>query len=234
MESSDPLESASAVLMADTPRISDAMKNYISYLGATGFTASDSGAVAAPQLDMAQLMTSAKIALKLINSHELKSSSEWAEANPQGDDESGSDRIEALTRYKAAVLLAAAARSKSAKVSKLLGREYLRATKTWSAVQASVTRELTAMGLPESAVEAFVVGWSQSVHGGGEAEDVAALVWSQNFASALQARQQARQQEVAERRERMDGNEDEATRLREALVGGAGGEEEEPRVVEVA
>ena len=71
-------------------------------------------------------------------------------------------------------------------------------------------------------------------------------MWAADFNAALKARQAARLEEVRERRERLDNNEDEAERLREALRaeddpdgdgdadGRGANEEDEPRVVEMA
>jgi len=230
----DHLDAVADELRADEPRITDAMKNYISYLGALVGQAEDGSTIPPP--DLAQLTTCAKLALKQCNAHRLQSSAEWANANPQGEHELGSDRIEALTRYKACVLLAGQITSAGGKVTKLLGRKYLRATKAWGEVAPGVASELLALGIPSVVVERFVEGFSRTLEEKkGEGEDVASLVWSSDFQAQLRARQQARQAEISERRERMQGNQDQSAMLREALRGGMEeeAEDEAERFVEV-
>mmetsp|Transcript_2521 Transcript_2521/g.7005 ORF Transcript_2521/g.7005 Transcript_2521/m.7005 type:complete len:234 (-) Transcript_2521:96-797(-) len=227
----DPLDVLANEIRADEPRITDAMKNYISYLGGSAIVATSEDSSNIPPLDLGQLTTCAKVALKQINAHMLLPSAEWAIANPQGEDELGTDRIDALTRYKACILLAGQATSAGGKVTKLLGRKYLRATKTWSQVAPRVTSELLSLEIPPTIVEHFVAGFSGALEQSDESEDVASLVWSSDFQAKLRARQEARQAEILGRRERMLENEDQATMLREALI--SGGEEEMERIVEV-
>ena len=229
-----PLDEVADEMRADEPRITDAMKNYISYLGALIGQAEDGRPQNPP--DLVQLTTCAKVALKQCNAHRLQSSAEWAGDNPQGEHELGSDRIEALTRYKACVLLAGQVASAGGKVTKLLGRKYLRATKAWGEVAPVVASELLALGIPSGVVERFVEGFSRTLEETkGEGEDIASLVWSSDFQAQLRARQQARQAEISERRERMQGNQDQSAMLREALRGGMEeeAEDEAERFVEV-
>ena len=65
----------------------------------------------------------------------------------------------------------------------------------------------------------------------GTDEDLASLVWADDFQAVLRSRQLARAVEVQERRERMDAGEDESQRLHAAL---AAEEAEEERVVELS
>ncbi len=227
----DPLERAANEIRADEPRITDAMKNYISFLGGSSLAAV-AGEDPMSHPDLTQLTICAKVALKQLNAYTIQSPVEWAISNPQGAEELGSDRIDALTRYKACALLAGQVASAGGKVTKLLGRKFLRCTKAWGAVAPGIAAELTTLGIPPALVARFMDGFSGTLEE--DSEDLASLVWSSDFQAELRARQQARLLEISERRERMQGNEDEATMLREAL---ADGEEDETvteeRIVEV-
>merc|ERR1719152_162954 len=182
-----------------------------------------------PHPDLAQLTICAKVALKQLNAYTIPSPAEWAVSNPQGAEELGSDRIDTLTRYKACALLAGQVVSAGGKVTKLLGRKFLLSTQAWGAVAPGIAAELTTLGIPPALVTRFMDGFSGTLEDNGE--DLASLVWSSDFQGELRARQQARLREVSERRERMQGNEDEATMLREALVDGE--EDETERIVEL-
>lgn len=214
-------------LKIDTPRITDAMKNLAAFLAAADLTSD------APH-EIAHLLAMAKIALRLINAHTPPPPDEWAASHPQGDDESGTDRIEAITRYRACHALHAHATGAGHKVTKLLGRAYLRGTDLWLSgrVGDAVAAEISAnASLPAHTASAFVAAMTTAIAGGSSDDDRATelteLVWAQNFASALQARRLARQQEVEERKARMANNESEAGVLREALGGVRSAQEEE-------
>jgi len=241
----DPLEEAAATYRQDAPRISDAMKNWCSVLAGSQLTAapSQSGETAKKVHSMEHLLACAKTVLRLINAHALACPHEWAEEHPQGADESALDRVTALTNYKACFLLAEQIKATpGAKVTKLTGRSFLKTTGLWITVRQVAAKELASLRFPPHTVEAFLSGWGDAIDGTGEQdksslEALSPLVWAADFGAELKARQQARLEEVRERRERMETGEDEAQRLREAMLAGPDvedGEEEadEPRIVE--
>lgn len=226
----DALEAAAALIRDDKPHITDAIKSFTSVIAANDLTSSASAATSGPP-NMAHPLLCAKACLRQINERTLMHPSEWAELHAQGEDETAMARIESITDYKACHLLAAQVKSTAgAKVTKLLGRKFLRATRCWDdEMRGATAAALAAQRIPEPTVASFLEGWSRAISG----EDAdASLVWAVDFQAALQARTEARTAEVAERRERMDAGEDEAERLRAAL--GATAEEEAPRIVEVA
>ena len=144
-------------------------------------------------------------------------------AEGQGEDETGSDRIDACARYNACLLLARQVEENGGKVSKMLGRKFLQATSLWEDEAAAVvTKECLTLGLPSGLVDSFVAGFSRAIR---EEDD---LIWSKDLQQALRERQQARQQDVNERRERMQDVADEGALLRSALSDGQG-----DRIVEV-
>ena len=222
-ESPDPLEQAAAAYRTDKPSITDAMKNFSSVLAAADLSG--------PVHELPHLLTCAKVVLRQINEHTLQHPQDWAEAHPQGEEETGAARIEALTQYKVVHLLSVQVRESGGKVTKLLGRRFLQTSGMTDAVGEKATDLLRAdASLPPATVEAFLDGWEDAVLG--DDEQLASLVWAADFSRVLAERKAARLAEVAERRERLDASEDEAQRLREAMAAEAIAPEE--RVVEVA
>ena len=158
-----------------------------------------------------------------------------ASAMRRGEMEDALARIEALTNYKAASLLAQQVCAANAKRSKLFGRQFLLATGCWPAVRAAAQDELLRQRYPTADASAFLERCSAALTG--EDAGLGELVWAEDFNAVLQARREARNEEVRERRARMEIAEDEADRLREVLgdEGGAApaAEEAEERIVEM-
>ena len=153
----DPLEAVAEAYRHDPPCITDAMKSLCSYLAATDLVeeagsgrkphvSESPGGVVTVSLthELPHLLACAKAVLRQINAHTLPHPAEWAEANPQGDDESALCRIDAIANYKACHLLAAQLQATpGAKRTKLLGRRYLRTTRaSWPALRAAAESEL--------------------------------------------------------------------------------------------
>ena len=90
----EAVEAAAAPFRSDRPCISDAMKSFATVLAAAQFTEEE------PH-EMPHLLTCARVVLRLINSQALPLPNAWAEAHPQGDDESAMSRMDAITNYKA-------------------------------------------------------------------------------------------------------------------------------------
>jgi len=231
MDDDSTVLAAAAALQGERPSISDAMKSFISVMAGGELAAAPcsdkSGAPRKPH-EMAHLVACAKAVLRSINAHSLPAPTEWAELHPQGPDELGSERIAALTDYRACCLLAGQiAASSRAKRTQLFGRKFLQVSRCWPSVRAACEAELAAARYPPHTVEAFLGGWEAAA---GDDAAESELVWAIDFRAALEARQQARSVEVAERCQRMEVNEDEAARLRHAM---AAEEDTEPRLVEM-
>ena len=176
----DPLEAVAEAYRHDPPCITEAMKSLCSYLAATDLveeagsgrkphvSESSSGVVTVSLThELPHLLSCAKVVLKQINAHTLPHPAEWAEAHPQGDDESAMTRIDAIARYKACHLLAAQLQATpGAKRTKLLGRRYLRTTSDgWGALREAAEAELEVLHIPERTVEAFMHDWALAVDG---------------------------------------------------------------------
>merc|ERR1719424_2279112 len=141
--SSDPLEVAAQRLRTDKPCLTDAMKNFTSAYAASALAPDEhSPRLQQRPLDVGVLLSMARIVLKVLNAHALLSPEEWAASHPQDEDESALARIEALTNYKAASLLAQQVCAANAKRNKLFGRQFLLATGCWPAVRAAAQDEL--------------------------------------------------------------------------------------------
>ena len=226
----DPLEIVANVYRTDRPCVSDAMKSFCSVLAATELINADEHQTTH---EFPHLLACAKVVLKHINALTLPLPTEWAEAHPQGDEESGTARMEAIANYKACHLLSTQLRQTAgAKATKMLGRRYLRTTNdSWPALRAAAAAELSGLCIPADTSEAFLDGWASAV--AGEDEDLASLVWATDFQRELEARKKARLAEVRERRDRLTREEDEAALIRSAVAGAPAVEEDE-RIVELA
>ena len=164
----DPLEAVAEAYRHDLPCITDAMKSLCSYLAATDLveeagsgrkphvSESPSGVITVSLThELPHLLACAKAVLRQINAHTLPHPAEWAEANPQGDEESARCRIDAIANYKACHLLAAQLQATpGAKRTKLLGRRYLRTTRGgWAALREAAEAQLETLHIPERTVE---------------------------------------------------------------------------------
>ena len=146
----DPLEAVANEYRNDLPSITNAMKSFCSYLAATDLVderqtphVSERGGVITVSLthELPHLLACAKVVLKHTNARILPLPTEWAEAHPQGDDESGKCRMDAIANYKACHLLASQLRqTPGAKLTKMLGRRYLCTTRDgWGAMREEST-----------------------------------------------------------------------------------------------
>jgi hypothetical protein len=248
-----PLASEIDALKADArPCVSDAAKNFISVLSAADLVAQpDDVQRQKKPHELAHLAECAKVVLRCINAHELPTPEAWALTHPQGDEESGADRIQALAAFRACHALrahaVAALGAEQLKLTKLVGRRYLRATRCWEdGVGDAAAAELARLRFPPHTVSAFLDGWREALShepaesgadaDADEADDALRLVWAADFGAAVRARARARVGEVHERRERMEAGDDEAEALREALAAAPDEmqvDHLEPRVVEI-
>ena len=101
-------------------------------------------------------------------------------------------RMDAIANYKACHLLTSQLKQTSgAKVTKLLGRCYLRTTiDTWAAVRESAANDIAGLRVPEHTTQAFLDGWARAVSG--DDGDVGSLVWAVDFQGELEKRKKAR------------------------------------------
>lgn len=220
----DPLEQTAASYREDRPSITDAMKNFCSVRAAADLSGTSH--------ELPHLLMCAKVVLRQINEHTLQHPQDWAAAHPQGEEETGAARIEALTQYKAVHLLSVQARGSAGKVTKLLGRRFLQTSGINDEVGEKATDLLLAdQSLPPATVEAFLDGWEDAVMG--HDEELASLVWAVDFNRVLAERKAARLVEVAARRERLNASEDEAQKLRDAMASEGIAPEPEERIVEL-
>ena len=122
----------------DKPCISEAMKSFLSVLIAEDITKLPSqneqhpnvthirdgitiSQPSEPVLNRTHLLTCARAILKHINLFEPKTEAEWTEKYPQGGDETGLARIDAIAEFRVARLLSAQVKKAGAKITKLFG-----------------------------------------------------------------------------------------------------------------
>ena len=79
--------------------------------------------------------------LSSINNLQLKPPHVWGVENPQKEEESGLDRMDAIANYKVIYTIFKTVRGKNEKITKLLGLQYLK--QVWVYVKASVVQEMT-------------------------------------------------------------------------------------------
>lgn len=125
-------------LQQEQPKIADAAKNVISFLVGVGTTASQT------DLDMGKILITmedavvcAKVLLKCIQEviKQLPDdSAEYFAMHPQGEEQSGSDRLDQIIRYKTIILLRNRVQSANLSVNKFFGKSLLLWTNTWAAI----------------------------------------------------------------------------------------------------
>eukprot|EP00405_Crypthecodinium_cohnii_P000440 CAMPEP_0194764982 /NCGR_PEP_ID=MMETSP0323_2-20130528/24269_1 /TAXON_ID=2866 ORGANISM="Crypthecodinium cohnii, Strain Seligo" /NCGR_SAMPLE_ID=MMETSP0323_2 /ASSEMBLY_ACC=CAM_ASM_000346 /LENGTH=243 /DNA_ID=CAMNT_0039693351 /DNA_START=76 /DNA_END=807 /DNA_ORIENTATION=+ len=199
-------------LQQERPVIEGALKNYISCLEANSFTGSG------PSSSSKTLLTCAKITLKAMNSLDLPSSVEWGHKYPQETDESGSDYMERLARYKVVQnLWQQCRRSEGTRVAKCLGKTTLKIA--MGEVEKAVHDyfESNTSDVSSEQLGQFLDGFMETVDNCAEGSD-GELVWSVRWQDCLAKRQAARKVEAQERSDRAASAEDYADQLRSALT----------------
>jgi len=218
----DDMLQRAAGLLREAPKIDAAVKNYLAVRIAKHQTThlqnkvhvlGEDGLEVLEELEQLDPMTSQRLCaavLKAVNEHELLPPHEWAASKPQGEEQSGLDRIQELSEYKVVHMVWSKARAAETKPAKALGRSAL--ALVWPDVRPKIkerTGGLASDKLVEMFLDAFFDTSSvpPSADIGSKADGVDAakslgdsdLVWSANFQAALQQRSAARLRAVQER-----------------------------------
>mmetsp|Transcript_15733 Transcript_15733/g.26257 ORF Transcript_15733/g.26257 Transcript_15733/m.26257 type:complete len:223 (-) Transcript_15733:251-919(-) len=136
------------------------------------------------------IMSCARFILRAFNSHSLLSYEEWAEANPQDEDNTADARFDDLINYKAAVFLKGKLEGK--KYSQSLGRRYLLATGLWKSQLLPVAQlAAAASNVEENIFIYFSTEFGLSLQDSFVDAD---LVWSSDFQKTLKEKQMKRLQ----------------------------------------
>ena len=203
-ESDELLGKYSATLMADEPKIGAAVKNCIAMILARSST--DPAATMLFETQTAFSPVSAlacgRYLLQAFETFMFLSPMEHAVAQPQGEDQSGDDRLVQLIKYKCLYVLRTHARDHGGRVSALFGRSFF----LWSGVWPQIKAGLVApAAVPQDMFEYFVDAWERALElgredrGGLTASHDAQLVWAGDFYDVLRRRQEQRKADAAAR-----------------------------------
>ena len=200
MAAGDSFERTLVEFMNEQPKISDAAKNLLSEHMARS-------QISGQRFEAPQLLNAVQQALKAIKSVDLQDPVAWGHANPQGEQESGLDRMDAIARYKAAYTLWKQAKAKNQSPAKLLGKSFL--VITWSQIRSHI--EL-AQGSENEALVYILNAFEQSFNSTKPETDI---IWTSNLYEAIAARQLERQNQASERIKEAERAQEE---LREAVI----------------
>ena len=208
----DDMENDAEAMAGEAPKIKSAVKNYLSYRMATTAGGGGGGGDARALLDAARAL------LKAVNSATLITPVAYGAAHPQGEHQTGLDRMAEIGAYKVAAALHEKAKPHAAD---LLGRSFLRiawpqilqAAKS-SMVGLIANNEVDGMDFRTSFFEEFGSTLSVPTEEADDADDsqetksaanhnadsdLRRLVWTNDFAAELERRKKARQAEAAKR-----------------------------------
>ena len=131
------LEAKSILFRSDLPCISDAVKSLLSVMigeevarpaPPTVTHMRDGkvlGIVESPRLDQAQLITCARVLIKVLNAYNLPTEKEWCEKYPQAEDEAAMVRLDNIAEFRVARVLSLHAKKNGGMHSKLFGASAL-------------------------------------------------------------------------------------------------------------
>ena len=220
------LEEAAARFREDKPSITDAMKNCLSYILAQDGVAMDEDS-ASPALDKTELIRCARVSLKHINDFVLPDEAAYAEAHPQGTEETASDRLTTLIDYRVAYRLSNQVKqTSSAKTTQLFGYRFLNVTRCWDDVVEAVKLDLelppsssssessTSPTLVSDSIVAthahFLSTWWRSLS---REDSIHELIWSSDLKKTQIERAQRRKEEARARLKMMEVSKLEPKRL---------------------
>jgi hypothetical protein len=187
-------------LMNETPKITEAAKNVLSHELAkltvnTSEKAEDSRKVVV--FDAPELLSSIKLVLKCITNLQLEDPLEWGRKNSQKPEQSGIQRIEEITKYKAAYALWRRAKNAGQSPSKLLGKTFLQIiwTQVRHEVLTPVQQPITSTRKNETLL--FVVeAFERSLD---DQNIDSQLIWAADINKVVATRHKERQEKAVER-----------------------------------
>ena len=131
----------------EEPKIEVALKNFMSILLAQSATGNaqahrdrDDNFV---PLTSDSVLRSVRLLIKKINTWVLPDIVQWGVANPQNENESAVERLNALTRFKVLGALHGMARQKNAKPTKLFGAKFFHWSRVWPVLRDNLLSENT-------------------------------------------------------------------------------------------
>lgn len=190
-------------LQNENPKIDIAMKNYISVLLGRSFAASDTdNTLGMISFSTNQALLCAKIVLKAIQSIDLLDYLEFSSQYPQREMQTGLDRIQELSRYKALRFLRDRVISSNQSVNKFFGKSYFLWSKQWTSVAEKILASDPGT-ISKEQLHYFVHYFGESL------SDETHIVWSIDFQETIYKRSQQRKEAIVERNSRVEVLEDE-------------------------
>lgn len=181
------LEQVAATLLEETPKIDIAAKNFIAYYV---------GKQVASFPEALRVMQSV---LRHLQKAELLPLIEWLDAVPQGENQTGIDRIDQVTKYKVVLSLRKRIAHKGSRVSKTFGKSFFTDTNIWPRVRAACLSELGDSEVTACMLDTFERSFLSFSCESKEIEELQTLVWSADFNAVLRDRREKRVTEASER-----------------------------------
>mmetsp|Transcript_20145 Transcript_20145/g.35805 ORF Transcript_20145/g.35805 Transcript_20145/m.35805 type:complete len:254 (-) Transcript_20145:42-803(-) len=152
-------------------------------------------------LDVMVLQKLCALVLRTINSFDLASPSDWAEANPQGENQNGLDRMDQIAQYKVVHMVWSKAKSNDAKVTKQIGSSALRLC--WPQLRPVIIDAIEQAGVGSAKIADALLNKFVNPCEEQDTDDKARedddLIWSADFQKALTERSQRRAKLALER-----------------------------------
>jgi hypothetical protein len=187
------LEQVMSTLLEETPKIDVAAKNFIAYYVGNQAASSAEGMSFTEGLRIIQSL------LRHLQSTDLLPLNAWLDAVPQGDDQTGIDRIDQVAKYKVIYSLRKRIEASGTRVSKTFGLSYFVDTNIWPRVRAACLAELGGLDAAADMLDAFERSFTNTSGRRNVAEDLHAMVWSTDFNAVLRDRRERRVAGVLER-----------------------------------
>lgn len=174
----------------ETPRITDAVKNFMSLLIAKSFTDTDFNAAIITACSKTLLFEAQRFVLPTIEEFLVK--------HPQGADQTGEERIDEVCRYKVIYALREQLKAtQDQKISKFFGKSFFKWSKCWPELRQSVESNLMRdQNISEEYVTLFLNMFEHSIFDtndyGDDLEDDRKLIWAADLNKELKRRQEKR------------------------------------------
>jgi len=170
--------------MEEKPKINDAAKTLFAVL-----VAKEKSSITETGFEAAAVLLGIQSLLKALKTIDLLDPIEWGRENPQLEAESGFERLQGITRYKAAFSLWRRAKSANKSPSQLLGKSFLLII--WDQYKSYVLKTV------ESEIGLLVLAaLGQSLK---HEDNDLAVVWEMDLGSALSQKQKVRKEQAQQR-----------------------------------
>lgn len=156
-----------ACLLDDAPKLQVALKNLMAVLlGSDASRRSADDAVDGKVTDIKafDLLVCSKTLVKVLSDVSLAEAPQWGAENPQGDNQSFSDRITEISQYKAALVFFKRAKASGAGISKSVGRKFIQQTKCMTQLRTGVKISLCSK-IEEDIIDLFLDTFESSIAG---------------------------------------------------------------------